>query len=60
VRKRCEAWLDHQFWSAGVKPLVPGPGRLEQARTREESASFDQVRRAADLCPDVLFRLFLS
>lgn len=48
----------NQLWSAGVKPLVLGPGRLEQAHTHNESVSFDQVRRAADLYLDLLYRLF--
>ncbi|MFW5855321.1 MAG: M20 family metallopeptidase [Thermodesulfobacteriota bacterium] len=48
----------NQLRAAGVKPLILGPGQLEQAHTLEESVSFAQVRRAADLYLDVLCRLF--
>lgn len=44
---------DHQLptrlWSAGVGPIILGPGRLETARTAEESVSFYRVPRAAQL-----------
>jgi len=48
----------NQLRAAGVKPLVLGPGQLAQAHTHEESVSFGQVRRAADLYLDFLCRLF--
>ena len=35
------------LWSAGVDPIILGPGRLEAAHTPEESVSFDQVVQAA-------------
>ena len=48
----------NQLRAAGVKPLVLGPGQLEQAHTQDESVSFAQVRRAADLYLAFLCRLF--
>lgn len=37
------------LWSAGVDPIILGPGRLETAHTAEESVSFQQVLTAAQL-----------
>ena len=37
------------LWTAGVDPIILGPGRLEAAHTPEESVSFDQVVKAAQL-----------
>jgi acetylornithine deacetylase len=37
------------LWTAGVNPIVLGPGRLEAAHTPEESVSLDQVVQAAEL-----------
>jgi acetylornithine deacetylase len=37
------------LWSAGVDPIILGPGRLETAHTAEESVSFYQVLQAAQL-----------
>jgi acetylornithine deacetylase len=37
------------LWSAGVEPIILGPGRLETAHTAEESVSFYQVLTAAQL-----------
>ncbi len=37
------------LWAAGVDPIVLGPGRLEAAHTPEESVSFEQVVKAAQL-----------
>lgn len=37
------------LWSAGVDPIILGPGRLETAHTAEESVSFYQVLSAAQL-----------
>ncbi|MFW6126114.1 MAG: M20 family metallopeptidase [Chloroflexota bacterium] len=37
------------LWSAGVDPVILGPGRLEAAHTPDESVEFNQVVRAADL-----------
>jgi acetylornithine deacetylase len=35
------------LWTAGVNPIILGPGRLEAAHTPEESVSFDDVVQAA-------------
>jgi acetylornithine deacetylase len=37
------------LWSAGVDPIILGPGRLETAHTAKESVSFSQVLKAAQL-----------
>lgn len=37
------------LWSAGVAPIILGPGRLETAHTAKESVSFYQVLKAAQL-----------
>jgi acetylornithine deacetylase len=37
------------LWVAGVNPIVLGPGRLDEAHTPEESVSFRDVVRAAEL-----------
>jgi acetylornithine deacetylase len=37
------------LWSAGVNPIILGPGHLETAHTAKESVSFRQVLRAAQL-----------
>jgi acetylornithine deacetylase len=37
------------LWTAGVDPIILGPGRLEAAHTPEESASFRQILKAAQL-----------
>lgn len=44
----------NQLWAAGVKPIMLGPGRLDQAHTPEESVSFAQVCEAAAIYLDVL------
>ena len=52
------AWEPQEFrshsdgnvlWSAGVNPIILGPGHLETAHTAKESVSFSQVLRAAQL-----------
>jgi acetylornithine deacetylase len=52
------AWEPQEFrshsdgnilWSAGVNPIILGPGYLEKAHTAKESVSFCQVLRAAQL-----------
>ena len=35
------------LWAAGVDPIILGPGRLEEAHTREEYVAFPQVVEAA-------------
>jgi len=37
------------LWSAGVDPIILGPGRLETAHTPEESVNFLQVVQASQL-----------
>jgi acetylornithine deacetylase len=43
--------------SAGVNPIILGPGRLEAAHTPEECVSFDQVVQAAQLYRDFALSL---
>jgi acetylornithine deacetylase len=42
------------FWEAGIKPIIIGPGQLEQAHAPEEAVSFDQVCRASHLYYDLI------
>ena len=44
----------NQIWAAGIKPILLGPGRLEQAHVPEESVSFLKVLRAAGIYYDIL------
>jgi acetylornithine deacetylase len=44
----------NQLWAAGVKTILLGPGRLEQAHAPEESVSFQQVCLTAELYLDLL------
>jgi len=37
------------LWEAGCKPVILGPGQLARAHTRDESITFDEVLRAAQL-----------
>ena len=39
----------NQLWSAGVKPIILGCGELAKAHSPEESVSFDQVLKAAEI-----------
>ncbi|HEU18915.1 MAG TPA: M20 family peptidase [Deltaproteobacteria bacterium] len=48
------------FWEAGIKPIIIGPGHLEQAHAPEESVSFEQVCLAAELYFDLLMSLRIS
>jgi len=45
------------LWTAGVKPILLGPGQLEKAHSPEESVSFDQVAAAARIYLDILASL---
>ena len=45
------------FWEAGIKPVIIGPGQLEQAHAPEESVSFEQVCLAAQLYFDLILSL---
>jgi acetylornithine deacetylase len=59
---RAEAFRSHsdanQLWAAGIKPIVLGPGRLEDAHASDESVSFDQVLQAARLYFETLRTFF--
>jgi acetylornithine deacetylase len=43
----------NQLWTAGVKPVLLGPGALEKAHAPDESVSFAQVCKAAQLYHDL-------
>lgn len=45
------------LWTAGVKPILLGPGQLEKAHSPDESVSFDQVVTAAQIYADILTSL---
>ena len=45
------------LWEAGVKPIILGPGQLEKAHAPEESISFNQVCRAAEVYHDMMIAL---
>jgi acetylornithine deacetylase len=47
----------NQLWEAGVRPVILGPGRLEQAHSPDESISFDQVQLAAEIYLDLCLAL---
>jgi hypothetical protein len=44
----------NQIWASGVKPVILGPGKLEQAHSRDESISFQQVCLAAEIYLDIM------
>lgn len=39
----------NQIWASGVKPIILGPGQLEQAHSHDESVSFQQICLAAEM-----------
>lgn len=39
----------NQLWTAGVKPVILGCGRLEKAHSPDEDVSFEQVLGAAEI-----------
>jgi len=39
----------NQFWAAGIRPILLGPGQLEHAHMPEERVSFSQVLSAAEI-----------
>lgn len=39
----------NQFWAAGIRPILLGPGQLEHAHIPEERVSFTQVLSAAEI-----------
>ncbi len=45
------------LWSAGVKPVLFGPGQLEKAHSPEESVAFQQVCTAAQAYTRILLSL---
>lgn len=46
----------NQLWASGVKAIVLGPGELSQAHTEEESVSFAEVCRAAEIYLELIQR----
>jgi acetylornithine deacetylase len=42
------------LWAAGIKPLLLGPGSLEQAHAPNEWVEFEQVRQAAELYQELV------
>ncbi len=44
----------NQIWASGVKPIILGPGQLEQAHSHDESASFEQICLAAEIYLDLM------
>lgn len=44
----------NQIWAAGIKPILLGPGRLEEAHTPEESVDFSKVCKAAEVYSAIL------
>jgi len=44
----------NSLWESGLKPIMLGPGSLDQAHTADESIGFDQVCKAADLYYNVI------
>jgi len=44
----------NRIWAAGIKPILLGPGRLEQAHAPNEFVSFQEVCRAAEIYLDIL------
>lgn len=50
----------NQIWASGVKPLILGPGQLEQAHAHDESASFQQICLAAEIYLDLMYATALT
>ncbi|MBS0012343.1 MAG: M20/M25/M40 family metallo-hydrolase [Desulfobacterales bacterium] len=48
----------NQLWAAGIKPMVLGPGRLENAHVHDECVSFPQVVQAAEIYLGLMQQLF--
>jgi len=44
----------NRLWAAGIKPILLGPGQLEQAHAPDEWVSFEQVHQAAQLYYDLM------
>nr|MBF0221722.1 M20/M25/M40 family metallo-hydrolase [Desulfobulbaceae bacterium] len=47
----------NQIWASGVKPIILGPGQLEQAHSHDESVSFKQVCQAAEIYLDLMYAM---
>ncbi|MFO8084435.1 MAG: M20/M25/M40 family metallo-hydrolase [Desulfobacterales bacterium] len=47
----------NQLWTAGIKPILLGAGRLEMAHTPEESVSFQKICKAAQIYADLISEL---
>jgi acetylornithine deacetylase len=45
------------LWASGIKPVILGPGSLEQAHSSHESVSFEQVATASDIYYDLIASL---
>lgn len=43
------------IWASGVKPIILGPGQLEQAHSHDESVSLQQVCLAAEVYLDLMY-----
>ncbi|MBU0485543.1 MAG: M20/M25/M40 family metallo-hydrolase [Proteobacteria bacterium] len=50
----------NQIWASGVKPIILGPGQLEQAHSHDESASFQQICLAAEIYLDLMYAMVLA
>lgn len=50
----------NQIWASGVKPIILGPGQLEQAHSHDESASFQQICLAAEIYLDLMHAMVLT
>lgn len=46
------------LWSAGIRPIVLGPGSLDKAHTSNECVSFDEVMKAARLYIDIALSFY--
>lgn len=47
----------NQIWASGVKPIILGPGQLEQAHSHDESISFQQICLAAEIYLDLMYAM---
>jgi acetylornithine deacetylase len=47
----------NQIWASGVKPIILGPGQLEQAHAQDESISFQQICQGAEMYLDLMLAM---
>ncbi len=47
----------NQIFAAGAKPILLGPGQLEEAHAQDETVSFQQVVKATELYRDMIQKL---